>query len=102
MSTESKPSPIDPEFLAAILKAMPKRSDPREPLIPIAPDARVGKPPCGECHLRPGERCDICGAIEAASDPRDIKFEDVVHNQTKPLDDWRTGVARRQAQEQAQ
>ncbi len=18
--------------------------------------------PCGECHLRPGERCDVCGA----------------------------------------
>jgi hypothetical protein len=18
-------------------------------------------PPCGECHLKPGERCDICG-----------------------------------------
>jgi len=20
--------------------------------------------PCGECHLNPGERCDICGALE--------------------------------------
>lgn len=45
----------------------------REPLIPIAPDARKGKPPCGECRLRPGETCDICGAEEttpprAASD----------------------------------
>lgn len=19
--------------------------------------------PCGECHLQPGERCDICGAL---------------------------------------
>lgn len=22
---------------------------------------RRGQPPCGECHLRPGETCDICG-----------------------------------------
>ena len=22
--------------------------------------------PCGECHLQPGERCDVCGAIDAA------------------------------------
>jgi hypothetical protein len=34
----------------------------QEPLIPIAPDARKGKPPCGECHIQPGETCDICGA----------------------------------------
>lgn len=20
--------------------------------------------PCGECHLIPGERCDVCGALE--------------------------------------
>lgn len=20
--------------------------------------------PCGECHLQPGERCDICGALD--------------------------------------
>ena len=32
------------------------------PLIFIAPDARKGKPPCGECHIPEGETCDICGA----------------------------------------
>jgi hypothetical protein len=33
-------------------------------------DARLGKPPCGECHLQPGERCDICGASNpTARDP---------------------------------
>lgn len=32
------------------------------PLIYIAPDARKGKPPCGECHIPEGETCDICGA----------------------------------------
>ena len=34
------------------------------PLVPIAPDSRKGKPPCSECHLKPGETCDICGAKE--------------------------------------
>lgn len=23
---------------------------------------RMPRTPCGECHLQPGERCDICGA----------------------------------------
>jgi hypothetical protein len=34
----------------------------REPLVRIDPQARAGKEPCGECHLRAGETCDICGA----------------------------------------
>lgn len=34
------------------------------PLIEIPKDARKGKPPCGECHVQPGETCDICGARE--------------------------------------
>lgn len=34
------------------------------PLVEIPKDARVDKPPCGECHLRAGETCDICGAKE--------------------------------------
>ena len=38
----------------AFLDAIPVR----EPL------AQIGrrKEPCGECHLQPGERCDVCGA----------------------------------------
>ena len=32
------------------------------PLIDIPPDARKGNEPCGECHLKIGETCDICGA----------------------------------------
>jgi len=33
---------------------------------------RGSKEPCGECHLKPGEICDICGAIRATSkDMRD-------------------------------
>lgn len=34
------------------------------PLIDIPKDARKGKPPCSECHLKPGETCDACGASE--------------------------------------
>lgn len=33
---------------------------PRPPLVPIR--RRDGEPPCGECHLQPGEVCDVCGA----------------------------------------
>lgn len=39
----------------------------QDPLMPIAPDARHGKLPCGECHLKPNETCDICGAERASS-----------------------------------
>jgi hypothetical protein len=42
--------------------AAPSPQAQAQPLIPISPTAREGKPPCGECHLQPGERCDICGA----------------------------------------
>ena len=28
----------------------------------IAP--RQQQTPCGECHLQPGERCDVCGALQ--------------------------------------
>ena len=31
------------------------------------PGRRDGKDPCGECHLKPGETCDICGAAMTAS-----------------------------------
>ena len=27
-------------------------------------EIRQQKTPCGECHLRPGERCDVCGALQ--------------------------------------
>jgi hypothetical protein len=26
--------------------------------------AAIHKTPCGECHIKPGETCDICGATE--------------------------------------
>lgn len=27
------------------------------------PGRKPGGEPCGECHLSPGETCDICGAV---------------------------------------
>jgi hypothetical protein len=27
------------------------------------PCSNIGREPCGECHLKPGETCDICGAV---------------------------------------
>lgn len=27
-------------------------------------EIRQQKTPCGECHLQPGERCDVCGALQ--------------------------------------
>lgn len=27
------------------------------------PRGEIGRRPCGECHLQPGERCDVCGAL---------------------------------------
>ena len=30
-----------------------------------APGRKDGEAPCGECRLKPGETCDICGAIGA-------------------------------------
>lgn len=38
-------------------------------LIEINPRSRLGKEPCGECHLRDGETCDICGAYQMRSNP---------------------------------
>lgn len=29
------------------------------------PSRQDGKQPCGECRLRQGETCDICGAFQA-------------------------------------
>lgn len=48
---------------------MSKSSD-----FPIPILSRIGKPPCGECHLRPGETCNICGAHNGdVAKPADAK-----------------------------
>ena len=31
------------------------------------PQRKDGGEPCGECYVRPGETCDICGAINRAA-----------------------------------
>ena len=43
------------ERYKALAAAMPTRKQ----LGIISPQVT----PCGECHLQPGERCDVCGAI---------------------------------------
>lgn len=45
-----------------------KKALEKVPLVEIAPDSRAGKEPCGECHLQPGERCDVCGARQSVND----------------------------------
>lgn len=30
----------------------------------LAATPMIDKTPCGECHLKPGETCDVCGATE--------------------------------------
>jgi hypothetical protein len=35
------------------------------------PERKDGGEPCGECHLQPGETCDICGAINRTADMAD-------------------------------
>ncbi|MUO84849.1 hypothetical protein [Agrobacterium vitis] len=37
----------------------------RSPLFPIR--RKDGEEPCGECHIKPGETCDICGAKGAST-----------------------------------
>jgi hypothetical protein len=44
------------ERYKALAAAMPVH----RPLVEIGRRAT----PCGECHLQPGERCDICGALQ--------------------------------------
>lgn len=36
----------------------------KQPLFTIRD--KTGEEPCGECHLQPGDTCDICGAYAAA------------------------------------
>ncbi len=36
------------------------------------PQPNVGGAPCGECHIQPGETCDICGAIVGTGDHQQV------------------------------
>jgi hypothetical protein len=45
-----------------------------------APKLNIGGEPCGECHIRPGETCDICGASNppvSLSEPSEAEVERV-------------------------
>ena len=40
------------------------------------------KRPCGECHLKPGETCDICGAVEKRTPAAQATAENNQPNET--------------------
>ena len=48
------------EAMNRVLGIDPKKPSFMNGLFPIAD--KTGKEPCGECHLQPGETCDICHA----------------------------------------
>lgn len=39
-----------------------------DPSISITEHVFIAKEPCGECHLHPGETCDICGAFKSEAE----------------------------------
>jgi hypothetical protein len=41
------------------------------------PGRNDGGEPCGECHLQPGETCDICGAAHPSGQTRQVKLDRV-------------------------
>lgn len=43
-----------------MIEGMPASADESE--FPKPDRNGAGKEPCGECHIQPGETCDICGA----------------------------------------
>ena len=49
-----------------------------EPLVEI----RKKSTPCGECHLQPGERCDICGARDTQPEPQGEMLNGLTEAQT--------------------
>lgn len=36
------------------------------------PGRKDGGEPCGECHIQPGETCDICGAVNPSPETRAV------------------------------
>jgi hypothetical protein len=57
-------------FLVQPVPYEPNTTSPAEAQMPVANgrvlslvNIRQRETPCGECHLNPGERCDICGAV---------------------------------------
>ena len=60
---ERRLSKIEAEARAAIDAAL--RQEQPKPLVEIGRRTT----PCGECHLQPGECCDICGARDVSAQP---------------------------------
>lgn len=51
------------ESMNRIMGSNPPKPSFMKALFPIRDKA--GEQPCGECHLQPGETCDICNATQA-------------------------------------
>jgi hypothetical protein len=49
-------------FMSAQVETMAALIPAPKPLVEIGRRTT----PCGECHLQPAERCDICGAVNSA------------------------------------
>lgn len=48
--------------LAAAIRALKEVVNPATSF--PQPQRKDGHPPCYECHLQPGEKCDVCGAVK--------------------------------------
>ena len=53
----------------------PHHDDYDRAVICILDDLEAMLRPCGECHLQPGERCDICGKSRVVGSPADERGE---------------------------
>jgi hypothetical protein len=54
------------DFFALSYGRTREEAQARAERIAVALSAYGPAAPCGECHLKPGEICDICGAIEGS------------------------------------
>ena len=62
-----KPENYPCAVCGATTSAIPHKTAP--PAEEFPQPRRVGEDPCGECHIQPGETCDICGASNSPVQP---------------------------------
>ena len=56
------------DFFALSYGRTREEAQQRAERIAVALSAYANREPCGECHLKPREICDICGAIAGAAE----------------------------------
>ena len=60
---------VPTELIERAESLLQSAADVRAGAVPFPqPQRRDGLPPCSECHLKPGETCDICGAVAPSGD----------------------------------